>query len=793
MNHEATGVLARPSRRRVWEKRELMTTLFRPLSLAIAASVLFVWAESLAVPSYRQRLPSHLQCGTCHVNAAGGGPRNAFGDAFLGAGRVWNAVLCQQDSDGDTFSNGTELGDPTCEWSVNQPARQRLSHPGDPNDRPEEAEPPPPDVGDDGDEEPVQYGLRGAYFANGFDLMGSDCGGPGPAEDFVRIDPNVDFRWADGSPVPGWCVNGFSVRWTAWLTVPETGTYFFYMWGNDFADLYIDGQLVVHSRNNGWGGDGIHLTADEPVPFRIDYFEGAASAVIFLLWVPPWEPEMPDLGWVMGQDIQAMFGERFVSRGHRLGLLVPPESFTPREPIVDQEPVVQVLPIDPLISEGRVARAWGARYGLDGASFAVYSDIPVPRDTAVRIQIEGSAEEDVDYVIRARLAWGIPGPRAFSIEEGLILPAQHGLSQLYLSQLDNERVDGPRTIEVTVLPGDGYRVGPENRTVIRILDDEVPDGVPGVALGGFVRGLGADEWAVVWVQRPNGGVLASDIAFEDDVFILDNLPEDDLELHGAVDLNLNGVADPGEPRFAPEGIPITVPPTRLDLVVDFERGVLVDRELEEGAPDGEPAPGVDPDPENESGPGDAPAQEAPVGPEDQEPAEANPPEDPPAGELPAEEQPPEAQPPEDPPAEEQPAEEQSPEEQPSEEQPPEEQPPEEQLPEEQPPEEQPPEDQPPEDQPPEAQPPEAQPAAEGPSEHGRPDGPDESHESGPQARRDQQQQQREGRLEAPPRSAETAGSAPANTEGGGCVAADGSLASGWLLLLTLGWLRRRRL
>ncbi len=33
-----------------------------------------------ATPLYAQQ--THLACGQCHVNPAGGGPRNAFGEAF---------------------------------------------------------------------------------------------------------------------------------------------------------------------------------------------------------------------------------------------------------------------------------------------------------------------------------------------------------------------------------------------------------------------------------------------------------------------------------------------------------------------------------------------------------------------------------------------------------------------------------------------------------------------------------------------------------------------------------------
>lgn len=68
-----------------------------------------------------------------HVNRESGGPNfNAFGAEFKRSGRNWAAV-CALDSDGDGMTNGEELGDPNCTWTVgagDEGLERPIGHPG---------------------------------------------------------------------------------------------------------------------------------------------------------------------------------------------------------------------------------------------------------------------------------------------------------------------------------------------------------------------------------------------------------------------------------------------------------------------------------------------------------------------------------------------------------------------------------------------------------------------------------------------------------------------------------------
>jgi NAD(P)H-flavin reductase len=70
-----------------------------------------------------------------HANCVSSSDLNSFGKGFQDDNYKWTSEVCQKDYDGDGLTNGDELGDPCCVWSVGDvPTRfTNLSHPGDAN------------------------------------------------------------------------------------------------------------------------------------------------------------------------------------------------------------------------------------------------------------------------------------------------------------------------------------------------------------------------------------------------------------------------------------------------------------------------------------------------------------------------------------------------------------------------------------------------------------------------------------------------------------------------------------
>ena len=97
----------------------LYPDIMRVCYLVIALTISAVQA----LPNVPSQVPNGrlIGCVLCHEDAQGGGSHNAFGrmvDAnFFNEGRVaWGPELAGMDADGDSYSNGVELLDPSGEW-----------------------------------------------------------------------------------------------------------------------------------------------------------------------------------------------------------------------------------------------------------------------------------------------------------------------------------------------------------------------------------------------------------------------------------------------------------------------------------------------------------------------------------------------------------------------------------------------------------------------------------------------------------------------------------------------------
>ncbi len=139
----------------------------------------------------------------------------------------------------------------------------------------------PPDCLRPGEVDWDRAGLKGDYYDN-----------PGLAGEprLTRIDPAVDWVWADTTPLTGQWGDPFSVRWTGFLVPPVSGTYRLGVNGHNGYKLYLDGELLVEY-------EGVHepLLATKAIELkagcfyrlRLDYVSRGLDPQVQLVWAPP--------------------------------------------------------------------------------------------------------------------------------------------------------------------------------------------------------------------------------------------------------------------------------------------------------------------------------------------------------------------------------------------------------------------------------------------------------------------------------------------------------------------------
>ena len=121
-------------------------------------------------------------------------------------------------------------------------------------------------------------GLKGEYF-NNIELEGSPI--------LTRTDPSVDFRWTLYSPDPSINYDWFSVRWTGYLTFPETGDFYIGVEGNDGYRLFLNNTFIISQWVKGSYGSQLkkfHFEKGKSYPVKIEFFESSGSVRLKLVW-----------------------------------------------------------------------------------------------------------------------------------------------------------------------------------------------------------------------------------------------------------------------------------------------------------------------------------------------------------------------------------------------------------------------------------------------------------------------------------------------------------------------------
>lgn len=105
----------------------------------------------------------------------------------------------------------------------------------------------------------------------------------------TRTDAVVDFNWGTGSPGIGVNADGFSARWSGYVSVPTAGSWTFYSSTDDGGRVQVDGVYVTddwrdHGPTETSGaislGAGLH-------EITMEYYENAGGAAATLSWSGP--------------------------------------------------------------------------------------------------------------------------------------------------------------------------------------------------------------------------------------------------------------------------------------------------------------------------------------------------------------------------------------------------------------------------------------------------------------------------------------------------------------------------
>jgi beta-glucosidase len=126
-----------------------------------------------------------------------------------------------------------------------------------------------------------QHGLLAAYYGS------PDFAG---APQMERVDPCVDFVWADTSPLSGVWGDKFAARWSGYLLPPVSGVFRLGVSGFSEYRLYLEGERIAefnHIHHPMLRSKDVKLQAGRLYHIRLDYANRGLDPQVRLMWSIP--------------------------------------------------------------------------------------------------------------------------------------------------------------------------------------------------------------------------------------------------------------------------------------------------------------------------------------------------------------------------------------------------------------------------------------------------------------------------------------------------------------------------
>jgi hypothetical protein len=102
-----------------------------------------------------------------------------------------------------------------------------------------------------------------------------------------RIDPVIDFSWGDERPHEKMPRDNFAIVWQGMIIPPTSGEYVFESEVDDRVEVRIGDHPAMRNGNGGGRLGALNLTANKPLPIRVNYEEDGGTSTMRLFWIPP--------------------------------------------------------------------------------------------------------------------------------------------------------------------------------------------------------------------------------------------------------------------------------------------------------------------------------------------------------------------------------------------------------------------------------------------------------------------------------------------------------------------------